>query len=172
MNFSQPYFFWIINLLTAYPQAEVFLVGGAVRDSLLKRAASMEASLAPAGRDSKDYDFIVRGVQARKLQEFLGTVGIVNLVGRSFGVYKFIPDEGYDDFKASGLEAFDVALPRTEHAWGTGGYRDVEVQSDHELTIEEDLGRRDFTINAMALCLKSLIPMTKQIPMPKIINLN
>ncbi|OGL67745.1 hypothetical protein A3B21_00945 [Candidatus Uhrbacteria bacterium RIFCSPLOWO2_01_FULL_47_24] len=154
MDFIQPYFVWIKSLIAAFPEAEIFLVGGAVRDSLLKRAASMEASLVPAGRESKDYDFIVRGVQARKLQEFLGTVGIVNLVGRTFGVYKFIPDEGYDEFKASGLEAFDVALPRTETSWGTGGYRDVEVQSNHELPIEEDLGRRDFTINAMALRLE------------------
>ncbi|MDZ4285726.1 MAG: HD domain-containing protein, partial [Candidatus Sungbacteria bacterium] len=111
---------------------------GAVRDAAL-------------GRSTKDYDFVVRGVQARQLQEFLGSVGIVNLVGRTFGVYKFIPDHGYDEFKAAGFEAFDIALPRTEHAWGTGGYRDVEVQSNHELPIEEDLSRRDFTINAMAL---------------------
>ncbi|MDO8505624.1 MAG: hypothetical protein Q7S48_03535 [bacterium] len=141
---SQPYFGWIQKLLSAHPDAQIFLVGGAVRDAIL-------------GKISKDYDFVVRGVQARHLQEFLGTVGIVNLVGRTFGVYKFIPDDGYEQFKQSGLEAFDIALPRTEHAWGTGGYRDVEVQSNHELLIEEDLGRRDFTINAMALELKSEI---------------
>ncbi|MBI2552068.1 HD domain-containing protein [Candidatus Uhrbacteria bacterium] len=138
---EHPYFSWIKKLLEAHPSAEIFLVGGAVRDAALSRP-------------TKDYDFVVRGVQARHLQEFLGTVGIVNLVGRNFGVYKFIPDEGYEEFKASGLEAFDVALPRTEHAWGTGGYRDVEVQSDHGLPIEEDLGRRDFTINAVALRLE------------------
>lgn len=138
---NEPYFAWIQKLLQAYPQAEVFLVGGAVRDAALSRS-------------TKDYDFVVRGVQARQLQEFLGTVGIVNLVGRVFGVYKLVPEEGYEEFKTAGLDSFDVALPRTEHAWGTGGYRDVEVQSDHELPIEEDLSRRDFTINAMALKLK------------------
>jgi len=137
---SQPYFGWITKLLEAHPDAEIFLVGGAVRDAALTRP-------------TKDYDFVVRGVQARHLQEFLGTAGIVNLVGRTFGVYKFIPDAGYEEFKAAGFEPFDVALPRTEHAWGTGGYRDVEVQSDHELPIEKDLSRRDFTINAMAIKL-------------------
>ncbi len=138
---SQPYFSWITKLFSAYPDAEIFLVGGAMRDAVI-------------GHATKDYDFVVRGVQARHLQEFLGTVGIVNLVGRTFGVYKFIPDDGYEEFKASGMETFDIALPRTEHAWGTGGYRDVEVQSDHELPIEKDLGRRDFTINAIAVKLK------------------
>ena len=138
---KEPYFFWIPMLLKAETSAEVFLVGGAVRDAAL-------------GRGTKDYDFVVRGVQARKLQDFFAQEGIVNFVGRTFGVYKFIPDQGYDEFKQSGLEAFDIALPRTEHAWGTGGYRDVEVQSDHTLPIEEDLGRRDFTINAMAVNLQ------------------
>ena len=127
-------------MIEAHPDAQIFLVGGAVRDAVLLRS-------------TKDYDFVVRGVQARHLQEFLGTEGIVNLVGRTFGVYKFIPDQGYDEFKKNGFEPFDVALPRTEQAWGTGGYRDVEVQSDHALAIEKDLARRDFTINAMALKL-------------------
>lgn len=139
----QAYFFWIPQLLKAYPQAEIFLVGGAVRDAMLKRT-------------TKDYDFVVRGVQARHLQEFLGTVGIVNLVGRVFGIYKFIPDQGYTEFKTARLDSFDIALPRTEHAWGTGGYRDVEIQSDHELPIEKDLGRRDFTMNALAIKLEIL----------------
>lgn len=136
----QPYFRWVFKLFEAHCDAEIFLVGGAVRDTAL-------------GRQTRDYDFVVRGLQARKLQDFLAEAGIVNLVGRTFGVYKFIPDEGYEEVKASGLESFDIALPRTEASWGTGGYRDVEVQSNHELPIEEDLSRRDFTINAMALRL-------------------
>ncbi len=135
---KQPYFSWVFKLFELAPEAEIFLVGGAARDAFL-------------GRPTKDYDFVVRGVQARRLQDFLASTGIVNLVGRTFGVYKFIPDHGYTEFKASGLEAFDLALPRTEKAWGTGGYKDVEVQSDHTLPIEDDLSRRDFTINAMAL---------------------
>lgn len=140
---KQPYFSWVSELSKAYPEAEVFLVGGAVRDAVLKR-------------ETKDYDFVVRNVQARHLQEFLASVGIVNFAGRVFGVYKFVPDQGYDEFKASGLDSFDIALPRTEHAWGTGGYRDVEVQSDHEMPIEQDLGRRDFTINAVAIKLSKM----------------
>jgi poly(A) polymerase len=45
-----------------------------------------------------------------------------------------------------------VALPRTEHSESlSGAYRDFAVQSDPMLRIEDDLGRRDYTVNAMAL---------------------
>jgi tRNA nucleotidyltransferase (CCA-adding enzyme) len=45
-----------------------------------------------------------------------------------------------------------VALPRTEISTGIG-HRDFEVTFDHTLPVETDLGRRDFTINAMAIDL-------------------
>jgi putative nucleotidyltransferase with HDIG domain len=35
-----------------------------------------------------------------------------------------------------------------------GGYRDFKVQSDYKMPIEDDLSRRDFTINALALNIK------------------
>ena len=95
------------------------------------------------GRESKDYDFVIRGVPAKKLETILKKLGDTNLVGKRFGVFKFAP-------KNSTL-TLDIALPRTEEAWGTGGYRDVETQSDWRLPIETDLARRDFTINAIAL---------------------
>ncbi|MBI4280637.1 CCA tRNA nucleotidyltransferase [Candidatus Uhrbacteria bacterium] len=118
------------TLQKKFSAASIYLVGGYVRDLLL-------------GRDSKDIDLVVAGVPAKKLQTFLKSRGSVNLVGRHFGVFKFVP-------KKTSLPAIDIALPRTEHAWGTGGYRDVKVQSNWQLPIEEDLGRRDFTVNAMA----------------------
>lgn len=115
-----------------FPEAQVYLVGGIVRDLII-------------GRESKDFDFVVRGVPAKELESFLAKEGEVNLVGKSFGVFKFVPKNSTLD------EAIDIALPRTEHAHGTGGYRDFDVQSDASLPIEQDLERRDFTINAMAL---------------------
>ncbi len=135
-----PEFVFIATLLEAFPVAQVYLVGGAVRDAAL-------------ARESKDYDFVVTGVPAEELQRFLASIGIVNFVGRVFGVLKFVPDAAYDQVKVQGLEPFDIALPRTEVPAGTGGYRDVEVQSDHTMRIEDDLGRRDFTVNAMAVKL-------------------
>lgn len=126
-------FSFIAPMRRKFPKAEVYLVGGAVRDILLGRA------------EIKDYDFVVRGVPAKELTRFLGTLGRVDLVGRVFGVLKFIPKK-----MKAGLEPFDLALPRTERSTGDGGYRDFVVRSDHRLPIEDDLARRDFTINALA----------------------
>jgi len=123
-------------LEAAFPQAEVYLVGGAVRDLLL-------------GRETKDYDFLVRGVPAAPLGAFLAEHGKVSWVGRHFGVYKMLPAGIALD------EAIDIALPRTERSFSMGGgYRDFEVQSDPNLSVEADLLRRDFTINAMAADLR------------------
>ncbi len=132
-------FSWIKKMQKKFPKAEIFLVGGAVRDLLI-------------GRPTKDYDFVVRGIEAKKLESFLENCGKVSLVGQVFGVFKFRPKE----FKKNKqgrypFEDFDIALPRTEHSLGTGGYKDFEVQSDPNLKIEDDLSRRDFTINAIAL---------------------
>src|SRR3989339_1721608 len=121
------------SLQTTYPKAEIFLVGGYVRDLLIDR-------------ESKDIDLVIRGVSSKKLESFLRHYGQVNLVGREFGVYKFIP-------KGKNIQALDIALPRTEISLKTGGYRDFKIKSDARLPIEEDLARRDFTVNAMALNL-------------------
>jgi len=122
-------------LQAAFPAGEVYLVGGAVRDLLI-------------GRATKDYDFLVRGVASSALGAFLARHGKVNLVGRTFGVYKFTPAGGDLD------EAIDIALPRTERSFAnSGGYRDFDIQSDPALPVEDDLLRRDFTMNAMAFRL-------------------
>lgn len=133
--FRKAQFRWIFELLREYDTASVYLVGGGVRDFFL-------------GRDTKDYDFVVRGVRARECELFLKNRGVVNLVGRRFGVYKFIPK----NFSQTLLcEPFDIALPRTEQSkYGTGHYRDFVIKTDHRLSIEDDLSRRDFTINAIA----------------------
>ncbi len=119
-----------------HKQAQAYLVGGAVRDLLL-------------GRPTKDFDLVVRGVPIKTLEKWLVARGQVNLVGKNFGVFKWQP-AGWAG------EAIDIALPRTEHvSSGSGQYRDFKIQSDPSLPIEQDLLRRDFTINAIALDLES-----------------
>jgi len=119
-----------------FPQGEVSLVGGSVRDFLL-------------GRNTKDADFLVRKVAAPCLHQFLGRHGKVSFVGKHFGVYKFRPFGADLDI--------DVALPRTERSFSNkGAYRDFEILTNSDLPIEEDLKRRDFTINAMAVDLTRL----------------
>ncbi|MBU0708071.1 HD domain-containing protein [Patescibacteria group bacterium] len=123
---------FLSRLLKKFPQAKVYLVGGMVRDIILSHP-------------SKDYDFIIAGVGPNTLEKYLKTLGQVDLVGKTFGVYKFKPK----DSKLK--ESIDIALPRTEHSlYLQGGYRDFNVKSDYSLPIKKDLERRDFTINAMA----------------------
>jgi len=123
-------FDWLRAARTALPDASWYVVGGSVRDAMRGRG------------DDADVDLVVRGTPYAALREALETLGRVDLVGRVFGVIKFRP-EGAE-------EEFDIALPRTERAGMSGGYRDFAVQSDPGLPIDADLARRDFTVNAMA----------------------
>jgi poly(A) polymerase len=125
------------DIFRKLPKAEFYLVGGMVRDILLNN---------PKG---KDYDFICRNVSLEKLTNILKEFGAVNLVGANFGVIKFIPTN------AKLKEAIDIALPRKDFSAGTGGYRDMEAQADPQMPIEEDLSRRDLTINAIAWDMKN-----------------
>ena len=109
---------------------KIYLVGGPVRDKLLGQAPP------------KDLDFIVCGIDIDKLVKLLKRHGDVNLVGQTFGVIKFKPHD-------SG-EVIDLSLPRRELSTGSG-HRDFKIDFDPNLPIETDLGRRDFTINAMAI---------------------
>jgi len=111
------------------PGSEIYVVGGAVRDVIL-------------GRPIKDIDILVRKVKIVDLEKFLKSYGKVDLVGKRFSVLKFLP--------RGGRQQLDISIPRLDFSFGTGGYKDVKVKSDPDLPIEEDLARRDFTINAMA----------------------
>ena len=51
----------------------------------------------------------------------------------------------------------EYALARTERKTGPG-YRGFAVQADASVTLEQDLGRRDLTINAMAVAVADLRP--------------
>jgi len=113
---------------------EVYEVGGPVRDELMDR-------------EVKDHDYLVRHLTVKRIQDLLEPFGTVTLIGRSFGVIKFTPH-------GERAATVDIALPRKEMSTGEG-HRDFEVDFDPELAVEEDLGRRDFTINAMARDLKS-----------------
>jgi tRNA nucleotidyltransferase (CCA-adding enzyme) len=122
----------LIAAITAAGQ--LFEVGGRVRDSLI-----------PGQPESKDIDLLVTGIPYRDLVTMLSKFGRVDLVGQSFGVIKFTryASEGVS------AETYDFVLPRKEYSTGTG-HTDFEVAFDPYLKIEDDLGRRDFTINAIA----------------------
>lgn len=108
----------------------VFVVGGAVRDALM-------------GKDPKDLDLMVSGLPSERVQEVLqGLPGRVDYTGKDFGVFRY---------RRKGADV-EIALPRRERSTGVG-HQDFDVQADHTMTPEEDLYRRDFTANALAVDL-------------------
>ena len=107
----------------------VFIVGGCVRDHIL-------------GKEPKDIDMVVCDLPFESLKSVLEQYGRCDLVGESFGVIKFTHDN----------ITYDVALPRVDKKIdGEKGHKSIEAQSDHTLSIEADLYRRDFTCNALCI---------------------
>src|SRR6266567_3623745 len=98
------------------------LVGGCVRDELM-------------GKEPKDWDLEVYGIEPARLRELLDRFGPVNVVGEAFTVYKLGAD-------------LDISLPRRERKTGRG-HRAFFVEDDPGMTVEEATSRRDFTINAI-----------------------
>jgi len=97
------------------------VVGGFVRDRLL-------------GLTSKDLDLEVFGLAQDALIALLARLGRVEPVGQSFPVFK--------------IGAVDVALPRRESKTGRG-HKGFTVVGDPDMSFEEAVRRRDFTINAI-----------------------
>ena len=106
---------------------KVFYVGGWVRDSIMDR-------------DSKDIDLLVCGLPLEAIPEILNQLGKANLVGDSFGVCNL----------RSGETSLDIAVPRKDKKVGEG-HQGFEVEIGDHITLEDDLYRRDFTVNAIAL---------------------
>lgn len=109
--------------------ADIYVVGGATRDLILNKP-------------NKDIDLVIRKIPIDNLISILDKFGKVDVVGKSFGVIKFIDSDGID---------YDIALPRREKPNGEGGYKGFEIQNDENLPIEDDLTRRDSRMNAMAI---------------------
>jgi len=133
-------------------QGQIYEVGGAVRDRLLS-----------CTNEAKDRDYLVCGIPYGNLSKLLKNHGKVDLVGRSFGVIKFTQK------RDSGPYTFDISLPRKEYSTGVG-HKDFEVSFDPNLSVEDDLSRRDFTINAMAQSLDNeelIDPLNGQLDLKK-----
>lgn len=101
---------------------KIYLVGGAVRDKLLKRKI-------------KERDWVVVGSTP---QEMLARG--FKQVGKDFPV--FLHPKTHEEY----------ALARTERKTGKG-YTQFHCYFDPSVTLEEDLKRRDLTINAIAQTL-------------------
>lgn len=128
---------FINNFLSDHQnQAQIYLVGGCVRDALMNRRC-------------QDFDLVVEGLTRDQLGKYLDKQPgkSVDIVSRNFGVFKYKP--------AGSQSVIDIALPRQDVYSQYGlGHKDVNVKID-QVSIKEDLSRRDFTINAMAINLQN-----------------
>jgi tRNA nucleotidyltransferase (CCA-adding enzyme) len=126
----------------AASQTPLYLVGGVVRDLFLGRAIN-------------DFDLVVEGDISDFAEAILKKYGGKILVHSRFGTAKWILNEStfkrldfpvsrFPDFELS----FDLVTARSETYTRPGALPTVERS-----TIDDDLRRRDFTINAMALRL-------------------
>jgi len=104
-----------------------YIVGGAVRDMLL-------------GYEPKDIDFVVVGATKEEMDNLYGKP-----VGHHFPVYiGKVPEFEH-------LENVEIAMARTElKIPGIEGHKAFTCEFGKHITLEQDLKRRDFTINVIA----------------------
>ena len=115
---------------------DAYLVGGAVRDELL-------------GLESKDADFLVPGLDTERLQAALTPHGRVEelVVARQLVGVRLLPRRR--DLRELAPAGIEFAPPRAERSTGPGRH-DFVIVADPSLSVEDDMRRRDFTVNAMA----------------------
>jgi tRNA nucleotidyltransferase/poly(A) polymerase len=102
--------------------AEIYIVGGAVRDLLL-------------GREVKDWDF-TSNLTPEEMKRLFPKNSFCNNV---FGTFSVVGEN---------KEVFEITTYRTEFGYSDSRHPD---QVKWGKSLEEDLQRRDFTINAMAI---------------------
>ena len=108
---------------------KIYQIGGAVRDELL-------------GKISKDLDILVVGLEMNKLASTLGEYGKTNMVGKSFGIIKFVPE--------GETEEIDISVPRVDEKSTGKGHKDFVVRLGGDISLQQDQLRRDFWMNAIA----------------------
>ncbi len=108
-------------------KAEIYVVGGAVRDLIL-------------GREVNDWDF-TSNLNPEEMKKLFPKNSFYN---NSFGTLSIVDKTG---------EIYEVTTFRTERGYTDGRHPD-EIKWGKTLT--EDLERRDFTINAMAIKMSDL----------------
>ncbi|MDE0309920.1 MAG: multifunctional CCA tRNA nucleotidyl transferase/2'3'-cyclic phosphodiesterase/2'nucleotidase/phosphatase [Acidiferrobacterales bacterium] len=107
--------------VTTIEQLDCYLVGGAVRDRLLGIS------------ENSDRDWVVVGATP----EIMLSLGFKK-IGLDFPV--FLHPQSHEEY----------ALARTERKSGRG-YKGFVVDTSSDVTIEQDLHRRDLTVNSMAV---------------------
>jgi len=110
---------------------KVYVVGGYVRDAYM-------------GVEPNDVDLMVTDLTDKEIDKTLLVLdGYVNYTGISFGVFRYTSKDGSE---------VEISMPRIEISTGVG-HKQFDVELSVGTTVEDDLFRRDFTVNAMAIDL-------------------
>lgn len=114
---------------------KVFLVGGTIRDYLLYGKINF----------NRDIDLVVVDMSYEEIEKRLHKYGKTNTVGKSFAVVKFTRNN----------QTFDISVPRKDIKKDnrSHSHKNFFIESGSHITLKEDLKRRDFTCNAIALRL-------------------
>ena len=133
-------------IMEACPSAKYYLVGGAVRDLVFGEIHNEFFTF-------KDLDFEVHNVYPSdfvKQCKMLKNPQIeLEFVGEFFGVYKLTYLTS--DRRSATI---DISFPRTEACVG-GGHADFEIQVDPFLSMSKAMQRRDFSMNAMYIDMRT-----------------
>ena len=120
---------------------DAYVVGGAVRDELLEIPV-------------RELDFVVPGVGHADLRAALephGRVEDLIVADQRVGARLLPRDKEARALQPAGIE---FAPPRVERSTGPGRH-DFEIVADAGISLEQDMERRDFTINAIARRLET-----------------
>jgi len=113
----------------------VYIVGGVVRDFILYKRFDSE----------KDVDLMVINHNYDEIEEKLKKYGKTSNVGKSFAIIKFTKDNF----------TYDISIPRKDIKKNKNSFnhKNFIIDSGKHISIKEDLYRRDFTCNSIALRL-------------------
>lgn len=134
---------------------EIYAVGGIVRDAIM-------------GTPSDDLDIVVRGIPYNQLFAILSKYGKPTDTShekedgdKDFGSTKFVSgNKKFNEWLAENGVArdIDVMLPRKDAKDpNVKGHKGIKSEVNPMFTIEDDLQRRDITINAIAMDLSGNI---------------
>jgi len=114
---------------------KIYLVGGTIRDYLLYDKIA----------GNRDIDLVVIDHTYEEIEKKLEKYGKTNTVGKSFAVVKFSKDK----------HTFDISVPRKDIKKdpNTHGHKNFIIEYGPHIKLEEDLKRRDFTCNSIAMRL-------------------
>ncbi|MBN2400555.1 CCA tRNA nucleotidyltransferase [candidate division KSB1 bacterium] len=114
---------------------QVYAVGGSVRDFVLTGRVAA----------NQDVDLLVCGYGYDDIAALLKLHGKTDTVGKSFAVLKFTRQG----------KTFDIAIPRRDQKKDIQAHdhKNFRIDTGPQVTLEEDLSRRDFTCNSIAVRL-------------------